>query len=314
MHLCNIVVINMFELNLYQLKVFYSVARRLSYSRAGEELALSQPAVSRQVAGLEKSLGLDLFVRRGHRILLTDPGRCLFEYADRIFDLASEAQRAVTQYKDLERGRILLGTCSVVAAHILPPLLHDFQQLHPHIEISLQTGNSNRVAQMMAGGELDLALTGCPACPPGLQCEPFLREEMVLITSPGHPLTGKNDPLPADLAGQTLIWRERGSATRNAVEQYLARHGIKPGRVMEIPDTETIKRLVAANHGVAFVSRRAVSLEASAGMLALVPGPAMRIPGEIYLVSTKFKHHIPPVLALVNYLYKCQPPPDENID
>ncbi|OAT80730.1 LysR family transcriptional regulator [Desulfotomaculum copahuensis] len=304
----------MLELNLYQLRVFYTVARLLNYSRAGEELALSQPAVSRQVAGLEKSLGLDLFVRQGRRITLTDAGRCLFEYADRIFDLAGEARRAVTQFKDLERGRILLGACSVAAAHVLPPVLRDFQQLHPHIEISLRTGNSGRIAQLAAGGELDLAFTGSPACPPGLQCEPFLPDELLLITSPGHPLAGKSDPQPAVLKEQTLIWRERGSAARDAVEQYLARHGVKPGRVLEIPDTETIKRLVSANLGVAFVSRRAVSLEASAGMLALIPGPAMRIPGEIYLVSAKFKHHIPPVLALINHLYKYQPPPAENID
>lgn len=286
----------MSELNLYQLKVFYSVARHLNYSRAGEELALSQPAVSRQVSALEKNLGLELFVQRGRQVELTDVGRNLFEYADRIFDLAKQAERAMSQFKDLERGQVLIGASTTVGSYILPPVLRAFQERYPNINAVLRLGNSMAIEQLVSERKLDLGLVGGQVKNPALHVEPYLRDELVMIFSPDHQLK--------DLEKETLIWRENGSAARALVEQFLDDKQLVFAKKVEVGDTEAIKRLVAAKMGVAFVSKQAISLELTAGLIKSLDNNEYRIPINFYVISAKDQHYYPTVLAFLNFIRK----------
>ena len=147
------------ELILNHIRVFHSVARNLNYSRAGEELFLSQPAVSRQIATLEKGLGLDLFSQRGRQVILTDAGRALYDYADRIITLAKQASQVMAQYHDLERGEVRLGASLFVGSYILPTILKDFQSKFPKITVSLKLASALELAQWITEGVLDLAIT-----------------------------------------------------------------------------------------------------------------------------------------------------------
>lgn len=294
----------MSELNLYQLKIFYSVARNLSYSKAGEELALSQPAVSRQVAALEKSLELELFVQRGRQVELTDAGRSLFDYADRIFDLAGLAERAMSQFKDLERGQVLIGASTVIGSYVLPPALRAFQERYPNIDISLRLGNSATIEQLVLDRQLDLGFVGSPVKAPALHVEPYDEDDLVLALSPAHPLKDKKNILLADFQEETLIWREKGSASRALVERFLETHGGVFKKKMEISGTEAIKRLVAAGVGLTFISRQAVSLEVSLGILRLVNNNEFQIPMRYYVISAKDQHYYPTVLAFLNFIRK----------
>lgn len=293
----------MSELNLYQLKVFYSVARHLNYSRAGEDLALSQPAVSRQVAALERSLGLELFVQRGRQVELTDAGRNLFEYADRIFDLAKQAERAMSQFKDLERGQVLIGASTTVGSYILPPVLRAFQERYPNIDAVLRLGNSRAIEQLVSERKLDLGLVAGQVKNPALHVEPYFRDDLVMIFSPDHPINNKKDPVEG-LAKETLIWRETGSAARALVEQFLDDKQLNFAKKVEVGDTEAIKRLVAAKMGVAFVSKQAISLELSAGLIKASDHVEYRIPMSFHVISAKDQHYYPTVLAFLNFIRK----------
>ncbi|TEB05444.1 HTH-type transcriptional activator CmpR [Pelotomaculum schinkii] len=297
----------MSEINLYQLKVFYSVARHLGYSKAGEELALSQPAVSRQVAALEKSLGLELFVQRGRHVELTDVGRSLFDYADRIFDLAVQAERAMSQFKDLERGHVLIGASTTIGSYILPQVLQAFHERFPHIDISLRLGNSATIEQLVTNRDVDLGLVGDEVKNPAMHVETYFRDELVMIISPEHHLNNKKKVLVEDLERETLIWREKGSATRALIERFLNNSGVVFKNYIEIGDTEATKRLVTAKMGIAFVSRYAITLELSAGILNIIDSSKFVIPRYFYVISAKYQHHVPTVLALLNFIHKCFP-------
>ncbi|MFZ5597531.1 MAG: LysR substrate-binding domain-containing protein, partial [Bacillota bacterium] len=296
----------MSDLNLYQLKIFYSVARHLNYSRAGEEMALSQPAVSRQVAALEKSLGLELFVQRGRQVELTDVGRSLFEYADRIFDLTQQADRAMSQFKDLERGQVVIGASTTIGSYVLPPILRAFQEKHPHIDIILRMGNSMAIEQLVSERKLDLGLVDGQVDNPALYVEPYIQDELVIIFSPDHPLFNKKVRVK-DFEKETLIYREKGSAARIIVEKFLDDKKIVFNKKVEIGNTEAIKRLVAAQMGVAFVSRRAVTLELSLGILRLINSNELVIPIQYYVISAKNQHYYPTVLAFLNFIRKLSP-------
>ena len=292
------------EIDLHQLKIFHSVARYLSYSRAGEALSLSQPAVSRRVANLEASLGVELFARRGRQITLTDAGRCLYDYADRIFNLAEQAARTVAQFKDLEQGEVLVGASSTVGRYVLPGMLQSFRQQYPGIKISLRLGNSAEIEKLIVVGTIDLGFTGRPVQNPNLHMEPYLADELVLIIPPDHPFQKRREVLIGDLAHQTLIWREEGSATRSVTEAYLRKHHLKAAQVMEIGDTEAIKRMVMAGTGVSFVSRYAVATELSTNLLKTAPGGEMKIARHFYLAFAKDRYLCPATLAFLNYTRK----------
>lgn len=297
----------MSELNLYQLKIFYYVARHLGYSKAAEELALSQPAVSRQVAALEKSLSLELFVQRGRQVELTDVGRSLFNYADRIFDLVDQTERAMSQFIDLERGQVLIGASATIGCYILPQVLRAFQERYPNIDISLRLGNSAAIEQMVGERELDLGFVGGEVNNPALHVEPYYLDELVMITSPENPLKDKENLLLTDLEQETLIWREKESATRFLIDRFLNGKSIVFNKKVEISDTEAIKRLVGAKMGVSFVSKRSVTLELSAGILKVVDSKELVIPMNFYVISAKDQHYYPTVLAFLNFIRKRPP-------
>ncbi|MFA7468739.1 MAG: LysR family transcriptional regulator [Desulfotomaculaceae bacterium] len=291
------------ELNLYHLKTFYTVARHLNYSRAGEELAISQPAVSRQVAALEKSLGLNLFVQRGRQVELTDAGRSLFDYADRIFHLAGRAERTLAEYKDLERGQVFLGAGITTGCRLIPQALKNFQQIHPHIDISLCLANSAAIESKVACGDLDLGFTAGRVMNPALHMEPIFREELVFVISTQHHLARPNITV-AELTGETLLWREKGSAAKDLVEQYLAEEGLTFKNQVEVSDSGAIKQLVLEQMGAAFLPHHAVEQELKSGVLYRVEYGKSTIVANCHIVSVKDMHSYPAVLAFLNYIRK----------
>lgn len=291
------------ELNLYHLKTFYTVARHLNYSRAGEELAISQPAVSRQVAALENSLGIDVFVQRGRQVELTDAGRSLFDYADRIFHLVVRAERTIAEYKDLERGQVFLGAGITIGCRLIPQALKSFQQMHPHIEVSLFLSNSSTIERMVTCGDLDLGFTAGEIKNPALHVEPIFHEELVLVVSIKHPLARLNISA-AELTGETLLWREKGSTARSLVEQYLDKEGLTFKKKAEVSDSGAIKQLVIEQMGIAFLPHHAVEQELKSEILYSVEYGKSAIAVNCHIISVKDMHSYPAVLAFLNFMRK----------
>jgi DNA-binding transcriptional LysR family regulator len=298
------VVFKLTDLILYQLKFFHSVARHLSYSKAGKELNLSQPAVSRQIASLEKSLGLDLFSQRGRQVVLTDAGRSLYDYADRIMGLAQQASRAMAQYHDLERGEIRLGVSPVVGCYLLPPILKEFYARFPNIKVSLQVDNDLQLTRGIEEGELDLALELGPIESNNIHMERYTPDDLVLVCPP----SGEFLSMKALFMKYPLITREKCAITQAAIEKHLSGYDITPQFLMEISDTEVIKRLVMSGIGMAFLPARSVKTELASNLLQEVKGEGSVLPCWVYLITTKDQHYCPTLLAFMNFIRKYQYP------
>jgi len=271
----------------FRLTVFRAVARHQSFSRAADDLHLSQPAVSKHIRLLEAEWGARLFHRLGNRVELTDAGRILADYAERMAVLTEEARRVLTEMAGLQRGYLRLGASTTPGLYLLPEVLARFQGRYPGVEATLAIFNSAAVVRRVLTAEFDLGFVGAPAEAPGLQVRPFAEDEIVLIVPPGHALARSSGLAPELFAGATLLLREVGSGTRQLIEAHLAQLGIQPRRVMELPGCEAVKRGVAAGLGVSFVSRRSVTLEVAHNLVCAPEIPALRFSRHLYALTRK---------------------------
>jgi DNA-binding transcriptional LysR family regulator len=287
-----------------RLAVFRAVARHLSFSRAADELNMSQPAVSRHLRLLEAELGVRLFQRLGNRVELTDAGRILADYAQRVSVLTEEVRRVLGELEGLRRGYLRIGASSTPGLYLLPDVLARFQKKYPDIEITLVVTNSGDVTQRVLAGEFDLGFVGAPPDTPGVQTQPFADDEIVLIVPAGHALAQPQSFAPNLLAGETLIARETGSATQQIAGINLARLGLTPKRVLEMTGCEAVKRTVAAGLGVAFVSQRAIALEVSQRLVHLPDVPELRFRRQLFVLTRKDARHPAAALAFLALLGK----------
>jgi DNA-binding transcriptional LysR family regulator len=286
------------------------VARQLSFRRAAADLHLSQPAVSKHIQQLEAELGLALFERRGNRVALTEAGRMLQGYGQRVTMLTDEVRRALAEVQGLQRGGLRIGASTTPGLYLLPEWLARFHQAHPGLELGLEITNSLKVARRVASGELDLGFVGTLPDDPGLQVRPFAEDEVVLIAPPRHPAVrraGNSTSAAAALARETWVMRETGSGTQEVALAGLAGQGIAPARTMELTGSEAVKRAVAAGLGIGFASRRAITLEAEHGLLSAVDRPELRHQRLLYLVTRKDARPSPIVLAFTAHVFKSSP-------
>lgn len=296
-------------MEIYQLRTFHSVARRSSFSRAAEELAITQPAVSRQVEALERSLGVLLFSRRGRQVTLTEAGHRLLEYAGRILTLADRAAQAIEELKTLQAGRISIAASTTPGNYLLPAVVAGFRRRHPGVELTMEVCPSERVERAVLDGRVDLGVLAGPVRSPTLFVEPYLDDELVLIVPPGHPLAAAAGTDPAEigrlLAAQRFIVRETGSATRRGMEEHLASLSVPLGDAVELGNTEAIKRAVAAGMGVSIVPRCAAANELALGTLAEAPHPSLRVRRTLNFISSKGLHPSPVSLAFRAFARKA---------
>ena len=281
-------------INVHQLKIFHTVARSGSFSRAAAELLISQPSVSIQVGDLERQFGTDLFEQVGKHVRLTESGRVLDDYAARILALIDETRVAMDEVKGLRRGRLLLGATPTPGTYLLPALLGRFKEQYPSIEISLRLADTRRIQEMLLQRQLDLGLVGGSVSFPDLEAAVLLNDELVLVVAPSHPFATLPSVRVADLAGEPFILRERGSGNREAADEALHRAGVHVTPVFEVEGAELVKQAVAANLGLSILSRCAVELEVAAGRLRIVPIEGLRIERAISLLSRR-DHRLPRV-------------------
>jgi len=274
-------------INVHQLKIFHTVARSGSFSRAAAELLISQPSVSIQVGDLERQFGTDLFEQVGKHVRLTEAGRVLDGYAARILALIDETRVAMDEVKGLRRGRLLLGATPTPGTYLLPALLGRFKEQYPSIEISLRLADTRRIQEMLLQHQLDLGVIGGSVSFPDLEAAVLLNDELVLVVAPSHPFAALPSVRVADLAGEPFILRERGSGNREAADEALHRAGVHVTPVFEVEGAEMVKQAVAANLGLSILSRCAVELEVAAGRLRIVPIEGLRIERAISLLSRR---------------------------
>jgi LysR family transcriptional regulator, low CO2-responsive transcriptional regulator len=278
---------------LRQLKVFEAVARLASYSRAAEELHLTQPAVSTQIRKLESHAGLPLFEQLGRRIYLTAPGSELLHHCHLIIRQFEEAEAAMTQFKGVTGGRLNVAVISA-GDYFLPRLLVEFARRHQGVEINLSVHNRGDLLQRLADNLTDLAVMVRPPEDADTVAEAFAPHPYLIVAPNGHPLQGEAGISLARLVREPFIVREAGSDTRHAMVDALGRHGDKLKVALEVKSTETIKQAVIAGMGVAFLSGHTVSRELRDGSLVALDVAGFPLLLNWYLVQRRTKR-LPPV-------------------
>ena len=257
----------------FRLKVFKTVADRLSFTKAAAELLISQPAVTKQINELERLLGKPLFLRHGNRISLTDDGVRLLEYANRILALYGELRDAFVEEQGAFSGEIRLGASTTLSQYVLPGLLAKFRKLYPDVRVTLFNGNTEQIERQIADGKLDFGMIEGTASNPALHYELFVDDELVLVTSASNTSFTREEITAADLPALPLVIRENGSGTLDVLSRELSRHGLSLRQLhieMQLGSTESIKHYLFYSDTFAFVSVQAVLDELAANRLRVV--------------------------------------------
>src|SRR6266496_2872900 len=267
-----------------RLRAFAAVAREGSFSRAAEQLYVSQPAISKHVASLETELGAQLVVRNRRGASLTPAGEVLADYVLRAEALLANGRRALAAGGDAQVGTLALAASGIPGTYLLPPVLARFHEQHPAVELDFRLSTSGGALDLVRAHEVELALVGGMTVPAELESEPLVEDEVVLV---GPPSLGARRLRAKDLGGLTWISREEGSATREAVESARWQIGLRSVRTLELPSWESVKLAVASGAGIAAISRFALGLELEAGTLVVLDMPRWRLARTISVVTAR---------------------------
>ena len=275
-----------------RLQVFRAAARELSFTKAGDTLYMTQPAVSFQVTQLEEALNVRLFDRMNNQIRLTSIGEQVYSYAEAILDLYDDMERTVRALAEQDAGKIALAASTSVADYIFPSLLAAFRQRHPKISVRLQVANTEQVVSLVESREVDAGVVEGPVASRTLRVEQCHVDSLVVIVPADHALAGRQRIPARSLLEHPYIAREQGSGTRDVLHAYLRDNGLDPTRlepVMEIGNPETIKGTVAAGLGISVVSRASVDKELRLGTLAALElDPPMERPFSLVYRDEKY--------------------------
>lgn len=278
------------ELRLPHLETFARAAECGSFTAAAQALRLTQAAVSQRVQALERELGTALFERTGGRVLLTDAGRRLYDFAQRILDLHGQARAEVAGLKAPVSGQLLLAASSVPGEHLLPALLSDFRRCYPHVKVRASVGDSMGVLAQVERGEVSLGLVGRRTDNPHLEFRPFASDRLVLVVPPEHPLARRRKVSLKQLAALPLVLREAGSGSRHSFETLLEQAGRSPCDLqiaLELGSNEAVKEAVARGAGVAVLSTFAVQKELRAGALHALAVSGLPLDRAMFVVQDR---------------------------
>jgi DNA-binding transcriptional LysR family regulator len=268
------------------LRTFLAVAEERSFSRAAAKIHRTQPAVSQAVRRLEADLGEELFDRSAKHGTLTEAGRMLQNYGQRLVRLAEEAESAVRELRDLRRGRVLVGA-NEAAVHTLLPLIARFQQRHPHIAIDVRRVPARQIAVEVQQGSLDFgALTFRPA-ESGLLEVRVGSDELVLLLPPAHPLAKRRQVTMEEVAGEAVVAHNDPSPARERVLRLFEQKRVPLRIVIALPSLDGIKRAVELKMGVALLPRRCAITEIAGGRLVAVPVAGVSRRRQVSLVCRK---------------------------
>ncbi|MHB8472750.1 MAG: LysR family transcriptional regulator [Gammaproteobacteria bacterium] len=286
---------------LRQLTVFLSVARHLHFTRAAQELGMTQPSVSIQIRQLEENLGIALFEQLGKRTFLTEAGQELYRYGHKIHEQLAEAEIVLGRLKGIQGGQLRLAL-GPTAKYFMPRLIGAFTLKHPDIVIDLHITGRDGLLTQLENNERDLVVMGSAPADDTLEAMPFLEDPLVVIAPPDHPLAGKSKVPPVDLGAERFLMRESGSDTREVTDDFFRRQGIEPRTTMVINSNEAIKQSVQAGIGLALVPTQSVMLELEVGRLVSIDLDAPAPQRVWYLVHRREKRFSAVAEAFRNFV------------
>jgi len=289
------------RLTLRQFRVFEAVARHLSFSRAAEELYLSQPAVSMQVRGIETILGMQLTEQLGKKIFLTEAGREVLHASRAITAQLDDLQANLAQLRSIDSGQLNLAATSTVNA-VATDILARFRGRHPGVSVHLDVSNRAAVLDQLVGNRIDLAIMGQVPEGLGLDAIRFMDNPLVVIAPPDHPLAGKKNISVESLAAESFLVREAGSGTRGAMERFFATRGLEIRSSMEMSSNEAIKQAVQAGLGLGILSLQTLEMELALKRLAVLDVEGFPILRHWYIVHRADKRLSPVAQAFKEFV------------
>ncbi len=277
-----------------RLKVFHTVARLLSFTKAAEELHMTQPAVTFQVRQIEEYFNTRLFDRTHNKVSLTPAGERVSEFAERIFDLYSEMENTVRDLTGEISGALTIGASTTIAEYMLPALLGEFKNRYPDINLRLKVSNSEGIVSMVEHNVIDLGVVESPVSNKNLIVEVCHDDQLVVIAAPDHELVKRGGKVRAsDFLRYPFVSREEGSGTRDVITQYLMDEKVNPGDLnlsLELGSPESIKGAVEAGMGITIISRSIIGKELKLNTLAeLQLDPPLSRPFSFVRQRQKFR-------------------------
>ncbi|MGD8190434.1 LysR family transcriptional regulator [Brevibacillus ginsengisoli] len=254
-----------------QLSVFVSVVEKQNFSRAAEDLHMTQPAVSHYIQQLERTLGTRLLERSNKFVRLTKAGEVVYHHAKEILTLYSRMQYLVDDMTHAATGVISIGASYTYGEYVLPHIIARLRDRYPLIQPTIRIGNSTEIAELIANHQIDIGVVEGDLPSQKMMMEPIADDVMVVIASANHRLAGQTEVHVSELAGETWIVRERGSGTREATEGMFAKLQISVEHVMEFGSTQIIKESVEAGLGITLVSNWAIQKELKLGTIQVLP-------------------------------------------
>ncbi len=278
------------SVDLRQLEIVKIVADSGSFTAAARQMHVSQSAISRQILMLEEELKEPLFVRLGRRVRLTPAGEELVALGKRVLADVRDTTTSIVEHHKKLSGTIHLAGGMTVCLHVFPSLLKEYRRRHPDVDVKLTTGGTPQLLERVRSGTVDVALLTLPVEGADLMQVPVLREELLLVMHPSHPVGRHRRIRASDLDEQPLVLFERGSSTRRVIDDMIAREQIGPRIVMETENVEILKALVAIGMGMTIIPYQAVAREVRAGQLrcARLDGVSMvRETGWVYMRAAR---------------------------
>ncbi|MBE9563658.1 MAG: LysR family transcriptional regulator [Proteobacteria bacterium] len=275
-----------------QLKVFESAARHLSYTRAAEELHLSQPGVSMQIKQLEEVAGLPLFEQIGKKMHLTAAGREIYAYSKSIGHMMDEAEVVLDELKGVQSGRLSISVATT-ASHFATRLLAAFSQQYEGVTITLDITNRASLREQLEVNRPDLVIMGQPPEGVEVEAEAFMENPLVMIASPNHPLASEKQLKLKHFEDEHFVVRETGSGTRSAIERFFSEHDVAFHTGIEMTSNEAIKQAVEAGLGLGIVSIHTLELELETKRLQILDVCDFPIQRHWYVIQRKGKRLSP---------------------
>jgi DNA-binding transcriptional LysR family regulator len=288
-----------------QLETFIEVARLSSFSRAAEKRFRTQPAISSQIRSLEEEVGAKLLDRSGGKVSITASGKLFMKFAEETLDARKAAMTAIAETERVPKGEIVVGANEGTCLHILPEVFAHFKKQYPDVSVSIKRSDYAKILESVIDNSVDFGVVSLPVNDNRLTAVLIHRDELVLIVPPRHPLSRLKSASAADIAQYPLLMPKVGH-TRDALDQLFHQRKLKPRYSMELDSSELLKRFVAADVGVGFISRSNVLEDVQANVLAAISLADLQIKRDLALVFRKDKALSRAALAFIDIAVKLK--------
>lgn len=272
----------------FRLKVFYTVALRLNFTKAATELYITQPAVSKHIQELEETYKIKLFERNGSKIALTPAGKILLEHTKNIFEIYREIDFEMSSFRNERQGLLRLGSSTTISQYIISPVLARFHQKQQEIKVNLLNGNTEQIENALINKEIEIGIVEGQSKNQSIKYVPFIKDELVLVCNTQNPFMKQNEISLEDLKAMKFITRERGSGTLEVIEYALKQVGVKLSDLqieMQLGNTESIKSYLLNSDCFAFMSIHAVGKELKNNELIVLDVENLTIERYFYIIT-----------------------------